>query len=88
MPNNNTIKYYLITNREVDLSSIKYALDRIDTDVTFTDDALKMIVKVPRPFLKLVLQGCINWANENNVKVITEKEMKIIQDKRAKEKRK
>ena len=77
-----------IPNREVDLSSIKYALDRIDTDVTFTDEALKTIVKVPRPFLKLVLQGCINWANENNVKVLTEKEMKIIQDKRAKEKKK
>lgn len=75
-----------IPNREVDLSSVRYAADRLNTDIKFTDDALKTIVKVPRPFLKLVLQGCVNWANENGVKVITEKEMKIISDKRSAEK--
>ena len=47
-----------------------------------------MLVKVPRPFLKLVLQGCVNWANENNCKLIDEKEMNIINDKRSKEKSK
>lgn len=77
-----------IPNREVDLSSVRYAADRLNTDVKFTDDALKMLVKVPRPFLKLVLQGCVNWANENNCKLITEKEMQEINDKRSKEKKK
>lgn len=77
-----------IPNREVDLSSVRYAADRLQTDVKFTDEALKMIVNVPRPFLKLVLQGCVKWANENNCKVITEVEMKIISDKRSKEKNK
>ncbi|MCH5180883.1 MAG: hypothetical protein J1F32_06695 [Erysipelotrichales bacterium] len=77
-----------IPNKEVDLTSIKYAANRLNTDVTFTDDALKMLVKVPRPFLKLVLQGCVNWANENNVKVITPIEMNEINDKRSKEKKK
>ena len=46
-----------------------------------------MLVKVPRPFLKLVLKGCADWAVENNVKVIDEKEMKEINDKRSKEKK-
>ena len=78
----------LIPNREVDLSSVRYAADRIDDKVKFTDDALKMLVKVPRPFLKLVLTGCVNWAKENNCTLITEKEMKIINDKRSKEKSK
>ncbi len=77
-----------IPNREIDLSSLRYAATRLNTDVQFTDDALKTIVKVPRPFLKLVLQGCVKWANENGVKVITEKEMKIISDKRSSEKKK
>ena len=77
-----------IPNREVDLSSVRYAADRLNTDVKFTDEALKMLVKVPRPFLKLVLQGCVNWANENNCKLITEVEMKEINDKRSKEKKK
>ena len=75
-----------IPNREVDLTSVRYAADRIDDVVKFTDDALKMLVKVPRPFLKLVLTGCVNWAKENNCTLITEKEMKIINDKRSKEK--
>lgn len=75
-----------IPDKEVDLTSVKYAANRLTSDVKFTDDALKMLVKVPRPFLKLVLQGCVDWANNNNCKLITEKEMKIINDKRSKEK--
>ncbi len=77
-----------IPDKEVDLTSVRYAADRLNSDVKFTDDALKMIVKVPRPFLKTVLLGCVKWANENNCKLITEKEMKIINDKRSKEKQK
>lgn len=77
-----------IPNREIDLSSIKYAASRLNTGVTFTDDALKCLIKVPRPFLKLVLQGCVDWANKNNVKVLTEKEIKQINDKRSSEKKK
>jgi hypothetical protein len=45
-----------------------------------------MLVKVPRPFLKLVLKGCVDWAKEHNCTLITEKEMKEINDKRSKEK--
>ena len=77
-----------IPNREIDLSSVRYAADRVDDTVKFTDEALKMLVKVPRAFLKLVLTGCVNWAKENNCTLITEKEMEIINDKRSKEKKK
>ena len=77
-----------IPDKEVNLTSVKYAANRLNTDVKFTDEALKMLVKVPRPFLKLALQGCVDWANRNNCKLITEKEMKIINDKRSKEKQK
>lgn len=77
-----------IPNREVDITSVRYAADRLNTNIKFSDEALKTLVKVPRPFLKLVLQGCVNWAKENNVDLITEKEMKIIADKRSKDKKK
>ena len=77
-----------IPDREVDLTSLRYAANRADDKVKFTDDALKMLVKVPRPFLKLVLKGCVDWAKENNCELITEREMSIINDKRAKEKKK
>jgi hypothetical protein len=46
-----------------------------------------MLVKVPRPFLKLVLNGCVVWAKENNCTLITEKEMEIINEQRNKKKR-
>lgn len=72
----------------VGFDSVKYASKRIDPSVTFTDDACQMLVKVPRPFLNTVLKGCVKWAKENNVSVITPKEMAIIQDKRSKEKEK
>jgi len=72
--------------KEVDLASIRYAAERCDDVVKFTDDALKNFVKVPRPFLKTVLNGCIAWAKENNVTLITEEHVKIINDKRRQEK--
>ena len=50
------------------------------------DEALMNFVKVPRPFLKTVLNGCIAWAKENNVTLITNEHVKIINDKRRAEK--
>ena len=73
--------------RETTVQSVRYAADRLQTDVVFTDDALKRLVKVPRIFLTAALKGCVKWAEEHNVKVITEKEMIEINYKRAKEKK-
>ena len=70
------------------LESVKYAANRIDPDIKFTEEACKMIVKVPRVFLKTVLNGCVNYAKEHNIKVIDEKVMKDINDKRRAEKAK
>ena len=76
-----------IPNREVDMDSIRYAANRADDVVKFADDALLTIVKVPRAFLSLVLKGCVKWAKENGVTLITAEHMKIINDKRAAEKK-
>ena len=72
--------------KEVDLASIRFAADRCDDTIKFTDAALQNFVKVPRPFLKTVLNGCIDWAKENNVTLIDDEHVKIINDKRAQEK--
>lgn len=74
-------------SKGISLDTVKYAASRIDTEVKFTDEACAKLVKVPRVFLNTVLKGCVSWAKENNVKLITEKEMEIIQDKRSKEKK-
>ncbi len=78
----------LLQVREASLESVRYAADRADDKVKFTDDALKTILGVPRVFLPLVLKGCVDWAKENGVELIDESHMKIINDKRAKEKTK
>lgn len=76
----------LLPMRKTTVSSVRYAADRLQTDVKFTDDALEKLVNVPRVFLPTVLKGCVKWAEENGVKTITAKEMEIINDKRSKEK--
>ena len=76
----------LLAIRKQTLESVRYAADRADDTVKFTDEALKTILNVPRVFLPLVLKGCVDWAKENNVTLITEEHMKIINDKRSKEK--
>lgn len=73
--------------READLGGVVYAANRMDPQIKFTEDACKMLVKVPRVFLKTALQGCVDWAKENGVTVIDVDQMKIINDKRAKEKK-
>ena len=78
----------LLQMRQASLESVRYAADRADDKIKFTDDALMTILGVPRVFLSVVLKGCIEWARENNVELITAEHMKIINDKRAKEKNK
>lgn len=82
------VRSELLPIREASLDSVRYAADRVDDKIKFTDDALKTILNVPRVFLPLVLKGCVAWAKENNVDLITAEHMQIINDKRSKEKKK
>ena len=76
----------LLPIRETSLESVRYAANRADDVVKFTDAACMKLIKVPRIFLPTALKGCVQWAKENGVTLIDEKEMDIINDKRAKEK--
>ena len=78
----------LLPVRKASLASVRYAADRVDDKVKFTDEALQTVLNVPRVFLPVVLKGCVAWAKENGVELITEEHMKIINDKRSKEKNK
>lgn len=71
-----------------DIDSVKYASNRTDPDIKFTEDACTTLVKVPRVFLKTVLNGCVKYAKENNIKIIDAAVMKEIIDKRKQEKKK
>lgn len=78
----------LLQMRQASLASVRYAADRADDKIKFTDEALQTILNVPRIFLPLVLKGCVEWGRENGVDLIDAEHMKIINDKRAKEKNK
>ncbi len=70
----------------ISLDSVVYAAERIDPDVKFTPEACAKLVKVPRVFLNTVLGGCVKWAKENDVRLITPEHIDRINDKRDKEK--
>lgn len=74
-------------SKEISLDTVKYAASRMDPDIKFTDEACAKLVKVPRVFLSTVLKGCVAWAKENNITLITKEHIDIIQDKRSKEKK-
>jgi hypothetical protein len=78
---------YYIAGKEADIQSVMYAANRMDDKIKFSKEACQMLVRVPRIFLKVALQGCVDWAKENHVTLITPVEMKIINDKRAEEKK-
>ena len=76
----------LLQVRKTTVESVRYAADRIDPSIHFTDEACAMVTGVPRVFLPTVLKGCVAWAKENGVTEIGAEEMKLINDKRSKEK--
>lgn len=78
--------YELLPVREGSIQSVRYAADRIDDKITFTDEACAKLVKVPRIFLSTALKGCVNWAKEHGVEIIDAEHMDLINDKRSKEK--
>ena len=70
-----------------DVKSVIYAADRIDPDVKFTEGACAQLVKIPRVFLKAALTQMVNIAKEEGISLIDEDALKIINDKRRKEKK-
>ena len=68
------------------IDGVMYAANRTDPTIKFSKEACEMLVKVPRVFLKTVLNGCVKYAKEHNITYIDEKIMKDINDKRKKEK--
>ena len=74
------------SGKGVDVSVVMYAADRIDDRVKFTEEACARLVKVPRVFLNTVLNGCVKWAREHDVELITAEHMDAINDKRSREK--
>ena len=76
-----------IQAKEGDPKSVRYAADRIDPDVKFTDEACAKLTKIPRVFLKAALQQMVDIAKEEGITLIDEAALTVINDKRRKEKK-
>ncbi|NHJ86087.1 MAG: hypothetical protein FK734_11545 [Asgard group archaeon] len=72
-------------NKGVDISTVRYAVDRCDPDIKWTDEACEKIVKVPRIFLSRVVQGVVDKAKEEGVTLVTAEFMDKVRDKRSDE---
>lgn len=77
-----------IQAKEGEINSVRYAADRIDPDVKFTDEACARLTKIPRIFLKMALTQMVEIAKGEGITLIDEKALEIINDKRHKEKKK
>jgi flavin reductase (DIM6/NTAB) family NADH-FMN oxidoreductase RutF len=69
-----------------EVSTVYYAANRIDPEVSFTEEACAKLVKVPRIFLTRALSECAVWAKERGISELTAEHMDEIRDKRAAEK--
>ncbi|NHK32909.1 MAG: hypothetical protein FK730_16295 [Asgard group archaeon] len=73
-------------SKAVDISSVRYAVERCDPDIEWTDDACEKIVKVPRIFMTTVIRGVNKQAKEEGLSEVTGEFMDKVRDKRDAEK--
>ena len=67
-----------------DVKSVIYAADRIDPEIKFTEEACAKLTKIPRIFLKPALTQMVKIAKEEGFKIIDEKALEVINEKRKK----
>jgi flavin reductase (DIM6/NTAB) family NADH-FMN oxidoreductase RutF len=55
----------------VDVNSVRYQVERMDSDIKWHPDAYKKLVKVPRIFMKMVISKIIDAAIEEGIDEVT-----------------
>lgn len=73
-------------SKAVDISSVRYAVERCDPEIEWTDDACEKIAKVPRIFITTVIRGVNKQAREEGLTIVTGEFMDKVRDKRNSEK--
>lgn len=71
-----------VIGEQLTINEITTAVSMLSDNVKFTEDALALFVNVPRPMLKKALMLCIDYANSNNVNIITKEVVEYINNKR------
>jgi hypothetical protein len=71
-------------NRKSSAENVQFIANRIDPQIKWEVEACEKLIKVPRVFLKRVLQGVVDYANERGIQVITAEVMEQINQERKK----
>jgi len=74
-------------SKGVDISTVRFAAERTDPDIEWTDEACEKIVKVPRVFLSKVIRSVNEKAREQSKDKVTAEFMDYVRDKRAEDKK-
>ena len=69
-------------HKEQNLDAIRFQVDRLDPEISWEDDALKRLVRIPRIFLKKALSGIVKQAKEHNVRTVTPEFLDKVQARR------
>ncbi|MFD1551770.1 hypothetical protein DNU06_02275 [Putridiphycobacter roseus] len=69
----------------VNVDSVKYQVERMESPVKWHPDAYKQLTKVPRIFLKMIITKINEAALEEGVEVVTPEFLAKVQDKRNKD---
>ncbi|MBN1329968.1 MAG: hypothetical protein JXA54_10890 [Candidatus Heimdallarchaeota archaeon] len=85
-PSAKPYKLQIPESKRVDISTVKFAVERIDPDIKWTDEACTKIIKVPRVFLSTVIKQINEKARESNRTIVDAEFMDYVRDKRAEEK--
>jgi flavin reductase (DIM6/NTAB) family NADH-FMN oxidoreductase RutF len=68
------------------VDTVKFAVERVDPDIEWQDEACAKLVQVPRIFMTRVIRGCVEAARAEGVTEITPEFLDRIRDKRSKDK--
>jgi flavin reductase (DIM6/NTAB) family NADH-FMN oxidoreductase RutF len=73
-------------SKGVTVDAVKYAVQRVDPDVKWQEEACAKLVRVPRPFMTMAIRACVEAAEKEGVTEITAEFVDRVRDKRSGEK--
>ena len=73
-------------SKGVSIDAVKYAVQRVDPDMKWQEEACAKLVRVPRPFMTAAIRACVEAAEKEGITEITAGFVDSVRDKRRGEK--
>ena len=73
-------------SKGVSIDAVKYAVQRVDPDMKWQEEACAKLVRVPRPFMTAAIRACVEAAEKEGITEITPGFVDSVRDKRRGEK--